>query len=138
MRFQSRPLVVSFFVFAIAVEAHAQGGEYNIGDCIVPKGVFSCRIYLSGISGNGINYLAEVSCPGCVQGQPVGIGPDGKTKYASPTCQGDKTWSNPNDDNLELALTYYDPAEGGKTGAEVTGFDQLKCWSGGNCVTGGL
>ncbi len=141
MHFQSGLILIPCFVFAIAVEAHAQeGGEYDLGDCLVPQGVFSCRIYLTTISrngnGNGIDYLAEVSCPGCVLGKPVGIGPDGKTEYSDPTCQEDKTWSNPNDDNLDSALTYYDPAEPGETGAEVTGFDELNCWSGGNCLTG--
>ena len=139
MHFQSRSILISCFVFAIAIEAHAQeGGEYDLGDCLVPKGVFSCRIYLTAISGNGkgIDYLTEVSCPGCVLGKPVGTGPDGTTEYSSPTCQEDKTWSNPNDDNLDAALTHYDPAEPGETGAEVTGFDEFKCWSGGTCVAG--
>lgn len=136
MRFQSRPLVVLFVAFSIAIEAKAQQGEYNLGDCLVPEGVFSCRIYLAGRSGTDINYLAEVSCPGCIQGEPVSIGPDGKTEYADPTCQEDKAWSNPNDDNLDLALTHYDPAEGDETGADVTGFDHLTCWSGGDCLTG--
>ncbi len=136
MRFESRAFVVLFVAFTITVEASAQQGAYSLGDCLVPEGVFSCRIYLTAISGNSINYLDEVSCPGCIQGEPIGIGPDGKTKYADPTCQEDKTWSNPSDVNLDLALTHYDPAEGIEPGADVTGFDQLKCWSGGNCLTG--
>ena len=137
MRFQPKLVASVLFSIAIAIEVQGQEtGAYSAGDCLVPRGTFSCRMYLSSISEDGINYLAEVSCPTCLQGEPVGIGPDGKTEYANPTCQENKTWSDPNNENLDLALTYYDPSTGGETGGTVTSFDQINCWTGGTCEAG--
>ena len=135
MRVLSIQVLVLTITLTMTMRAEAQTGGHTYGDCLVGGEFSSCLTHLAKLSnGNGINYLAEVSCPGCVNGEPI-TDQEGNAYYPQ-VCPPDKTWSNPIDDNLDTPNAHYHDAGPGETGAVVTRFDERVCWRGGTCTAG--
>lgn len=130
---------IRVFVLTIAIAAtitaNAQTGGHTYGDCLVGGNFSSCMTHLAKMSANsGMNYLAVVNCPGCVNGDPI-VGQDGSSFYPQ-VCPPDKKWSDPVQANLDTPNPHYSDAGPGDTGALVNGFQERICWQGGGCIAG--
>lgn len=135
MRFLSFQIVALAIGLTMVVESQAQTGGHDYGDCVLGGEFSTCGTHLSKLrASRGINYLAEVSCPSCVNGEPI-ISQDGSILYPQ-VCPPDKHWSDPNDDNINTVNPHYRDADNGLTGAIVSGFKKRECWQGGNCIAG--
>lgn len=144
MRYMSFLLSTVSFLLAMSISGSAsestdgpneQSDGHAVGDCLVGGNFSSCRSFLQHkTSKDGIDYLAERSCPGCVDGPTVYQG-DGSPLVLQ-KCPANNGWSIPNNDNLDVANEHYDHAGDGQTGAVVTGFDERDCWEGGTCFEG--
>ena len=135
MRIWGIRVFVLTITIAVTTTADAQTGGHSYGDCLVGGNFSSCMSHLAKMSSNsGINYLAVVNCPGCVEGEPV-VDQHGTTIYPQ-VCPPDKAWSDPVAANLDKPNLHFHDAGPGETGALVTDFKERICWRGGGCTAG--
>lgn len=131
-----RPIGFWCVCAAAALTGPAASRGHEIGDCVVGDGFSNCSMYLTSVStADGVNYLAEVQCPGCINGNPLSTDYSELIVYQQ-VCPADKYWSDPQDANLQTANQHYSDAEGGEVGATIVGHNERVCWRGGECVEG--